>query len=142
MNINVPNLVNAALPNRSGRLVQVDASTPLNHNDPGFLSTNFHKDPPKLYITAESDEFDAETLNEWTAEGFNVEYISMGNGGRDYRMRLRMLSKQDLGPCETFGVVGELMAWLVCHVRVYANTDASLRGRSLDLPRALPQAGP
>lgn len=83
-----------------------------NHNDPNFLSDDFPRNRPKLYFTAESDDFDALTLAEWREEGFDVEYVPMGDvdgddGGEDYVRRLDRLGKRNLGPCETFGIVGE-----------------------------------
>lgn len=108
MEINLPGIVNAAMPNRGNGNIGIISSSGggLNHNDPGFLSSDFPQSPPKLYITAESDEFDLLTLSEWRDEGFNVEYISMGNGGNEYRSRLESLSKANWGPCETYGIIG------------------------------------
>lgn len=107
MEINIPNIFDAAMPDRGNRNVGIISSNlGPNHNDPGFLSTEFPHSPPKLYITAEDNEFDLLTLNEWRNEGFNVEYIPMGNGGNEYRMNLESLSRSNLGPCETYGIVG------------------------------------
>lgn len=110
MEINLPGIVDAAMPNRGNRNVGIISSNSgLNHNDPGFLSSDFPQSPPKLYITAESDEFDLLTLNEWRDEGFNVEYVPMGNGGVEYKMKLESLSRANLGPCETYGIIGMLL---------------------------------
>ena len=46
-----------------------------NANTTGFLSNNFPHNPPRLYITAESDDFDDLTLQEWQDEGFDVGYV-------------------------------------------------------------------
>jgi hypothetical protein len=109
MEINFPNLVNAALPDRDkkGRnAIILSNNMSSNHNEQGFLSSNFPRSPPKLYITAESDDFDDLTLRAWRDEGFNVEYLSLGAGGAEYRARLASLRTQaDLGPCETYGIV-------------------------------------
>jgi len=109
MNINVPNVVNAALgDDAKGRNVQIlsDNMTGNNRNDPGFLSKDFPRSPPRLYFTAESEDFDQVTLAEWRDEGFNVGYLPMGDDLDDYRRRLETLSRRGLGPCETFGIVG------------------------------------
>lgn len=87
---------------------------PINHNDPNFLSDEFPRNPPKLYFTAESDDFDAATLVEWRDEGFRVEYVPMGDGGDEYVRRLDRLGKKNLEPCETFGIIGEFACLLVC----------------------------
>ncbi|XXG95187.1 Carboxylic acid transporter [Hypoxylon texense] len=124
MEINLPGIINAAMPNRGNRNVGIISSNGgLNHNDPGFLSSDFPQSPPKLYITAESEDFDLLTLNEWKDEGFNVEYVPMGNGGNEYRMKLDSLSRADLGPCETFGIVayGDAASFCLEHFHILDN---------------------
>lgn len=108
MEVNVPGFnVNAVLPERTkGKNVAILSQNSTNHNDPNFLSDSFPRNAPKLYLTAESDTFDSVTLAEWRDEGFEVEYIPMGNGGDDYVEKLERLAKKKLGPCETFGIVG------------------------------------
>ena len=109
MNINVPNIVNAALgddaKNRNVRVISDNMHRGI-QNDPGFLSKDFPRGSPKLYFTAESDDFDELTLAEWRDEGFDVEYVPMRDDLDDYRRRLEGLSRKRLGPCETFGIVG------------------------------------
>lgn len=51
-------------------------------NSNGWLS--FNHSTPTLYITAEDDDFDEETLRAWSQEGFNVKYLPMGAGGKTY----------------------------------------------------------
>lgn len=111
--INVPgfNLGNTSitLPERARgkNAVVLSHNTSTNHNDPNFLSDEFPRNQPKLYFTAESDDFDALTLAEWRDEGFQVEYVPMGDGGDEYVRKLERLAKRNLAPCETFGIVGE-----------------------------------
>lgn len=76
-----------------------------NANTTGFLSNNFPHGAPKLFLTAESDDFDDVTVHEWQNEGFNTEYLSMGDGGKKYTQRLDSL-KNGLGVGETFAIVG------------------------------------
>jgi hypothetical protein len=78
-----------------------------NANTNGFLSNDFPHPPPRLYFTAEDDDFDDETLQEWREEGFNVAYVPMGRGGKEYAGRLDGLSRAGLGVGETFGIVGK-----------------------------------
>lgn len=145
MNINVPNFVNTALPERSkGKNVAILSQNGPNHNDPGFLSDNFPRDPPKLYITAESDDFDVLTLGEWRDEGFSVEYIPMGNGGDEYLRKLERLAKRNLGPCETFGIIGESCLLLELYVvataggiHVITEADILPRQRTEMLPHSV-----
>jgi hypothetical protein len=52
--------------------VIVQIKSEINMNDPrginrGFLS--FNKSPPKIYITAEDDDFDETTIQHWQDEG-------------------------------------------------------------------------
>ncbi|KAI1775822.1 NTF2-like protein [Hypoxylon cercidicola] len=124
MEINLPGIVNAAMPNRGNWNVGIISSNSgPNHNDPGFLSSDFPRSPPKLYITAESDEFDLLTINEWRDEGFNVEYVPMGDGGKEYRTKLDSLSRANLGPCETFGIVayGDAASYCLEHFHILDN---------------------
>ncbi|KAK0729671.1 hypothetical protein B0H67DRAFT_547774 [Lasiosphaeris hirsuta] len=125
---NVSDLVRAALPNKSRNknigILKDNWTGAMNHNDPGFLSDDFPRSPPKLYITAESDEFDAATLAAWRAEGFQVEYLAMHANPDAYRRTLRTLHrKSKLGPCETFGIVayGDAASLCLEHFHVLDN---------------------
>ncbi|KAI0016093.1 hypothetical protein F4780DRAFT_713656 [Xylariomycetidae sp. FL0641] len=123
MEVNLPGLVDAAFPNRGNHshvrvLSHNDGGSgsgssssgagtirlgSVNRNDPAFLSDAFPRGQPKLYVTAESDDFDALTLREWRDEGFDVEYLAMGPG---YEAKLGSLGRAaNLGPCETYGIV-------------------------------------
>ncbi|XDG09815.1 hypothetical protein ABKA04_009430 [Annulohypoxylon sp. FPYF3050] len=124
MEINLPGIIDAAMPNRGDRNIGIISSNnSLNHNDPGFLSNDFPHSPPKLYITAESDDFDLVTVSEWRDEGFNVEYIAMGDGGNEYRTKIESLSRANLGPCETFGIVayGDAASFCLEHFHILDN---------------------
>lgn len=109
MNINIPNLIKAAVPESEGRNVQIlnDNMTGNNYRGQNFLSSGFPSNPPKLYVTGDSDEFDQLTLAEWREEGFDVEYISMESCGDGYLRKIKSLSKENLGPCEKFGIIGK-----------------------------------
>lgn len=81
-----------------------------NANTNGFLSNDFPHNPPRLYFTAETDDFDELTLQEWRDEGFNVEYVPLKDGGKEYGNRLERLSHVGLGVGETFAIVGRSWA--------------------------------
>jgi hypothetical protein len=130
MEINFPNLVNAALPDRhkhgSHNAVILSSNMGPNHNERGFLSKDFPRSPHKLYITAEGDEFDQATLNAWREEGFDVTYLALGDGETDsqFKGRLSMLGKSSgLGPCETYGIIafGDAAAICLEHFHVMDN---------------------
>ncbi|KAH6892637.1 hypothetical protein B0T10DRAFT_547331 [Thelonectria olida] len=125
MNINVPNLIKSAVPESEGRNVQILSDNTSNHRDQNFLSGDFPRSPPKLYITGESDDFDETTIAEWRDEGFDVEYISMESCGDGYLRRIRSLSKGDLGPCEKFGIIAYDDAAATCleHFHVLDNNS-------------------
>lgn len=127
MNITVPGILDAAIPkpgasNRNVAILANNMNGP-NHNDPGFLSDDFPRSPPKIYITSEDDEFNPTIINEWRAEGFNVDYLPMGAGGNEYKIKLDGLRKVGLGPCETFGIVayGEAASQCLEHFHVMDN---------------------
>lgn len=109
MDVNIPEIIKAAVPESKGRNVQVlsDNMTGNNYRDQNFLSDDFPRSPPKLYITGDTDDFDELTLSEWRDEGFNVEYISKESHGEGYLGKIKSLSRGNIGPCEKFGIVGE-----------------------------------
>ncbi|KAI2633567.1 NTF2-like protein [Hypomontagnella submonticulosa] len=112
------------MPDRGDRNVGIiSSSSGPGHNDPGFLSNDFPRSPPKLYITSEDEEFDLVTLAEWRDEGFEVEYVPMGAGGNEYKMKIESLSRAKLGPCETFGIVayGDAAAFCLEHFHIMDN---------------------
>ncbi len=142
MNVDIPNLIKAAVPESEGRNARIMSSNGPNHRDPGFLSKDFPRSPPKLYLTAESDEFDELTLAEWRDEGFDVQYISIGSGGDGYQEKLRALSRKKLGPCEAFGIIGRRRRKPNPQaLKRSLLTPNSIWRRSSPLPRALPRHG-
>lgn len=103
------NVINTAVRNPGERNAVLISQHGPNYRDPGFLSEDFRRTfhgSPKLYVTAESDDFDAGTLAQWRNAGFTVEYLPMGEGGKAYRRQLEHLFRKPLEPCETFGIVG------------------------------------
>lgn len=70
----------------------------------GWLS--FKHSTPVLYITAEDEEFDDETLHAWRDEGFIVKYIPMGKGGKQYVQTLYKLG-DNMGIGERYAIVGK-----------------------------------
>ncbi|KAF2757017.1 hypothetical protein EJ05DRAFT_477241 [Pseudovirgaria hyperparasitica] len=71
-------------------------------NQSGWLS--FNSSSPRLYITSEDVEFDLSVLEAWKKEGFMVEYLPMGNGGRAYREKLESLGR-GLGVGEKYAII-------------------------------------
>jgi hypothetical protein len=69
----------------------------------GWLS--FSHSTPILYITAEDEEFDIETMEAWRDEGFTVKYLPLGKGGKQYVQTLYKLGDA-CGIGERFAIVG------------------------------------
>lgn len=108
MNINVPHLIKSAVPESEGRNVQIISQNGPNHRDPNFLSDDFPRSPGKLYITAETDDFDPATIEDWRNEGFEVEYFSIESCKKyGYIDKIKSLSKEKMGPCDKFGIIGK-----------------------------------
>jgi hypothetical protein len=70
----------------------------------GWLS--FRSSTPVLYITAEDEEFDIETIKAWRDEGFIVEYIPFNRGGKQYVQTLHKLGDK-MGIGERYAIVGK-----------------------------------
>lgn len=123
-------IIKSNVPEAEGRNVRVLSQNGSNlaggggiHRDANFLSNDFPRGPPKLYVTAEEDDFDAAHQQAWRDEGFDVEYFSMAEcKGREggYLQKLRDLSSEKMGPCEKFGIVafGDAAAWCLEHYHV------------------------
>ena len=62
---------------------------------------------PRLVITAERDDFDQISLQNWRAEGFEVSYLPFTGSRKDYVYSLQHLADPlELG--ENFAIVGLL----------------------------------
>lgn len=72
----------------------------------GGLLYNNGDNNARLCITAETGEFDIETIKNWQEEGFDVVYLPLNEGGKDYEARLRSV-KEGLGVGENYGVIGK-----------------------------------
>ncbi|KAI8932717.1 hypothetical protein NX059_010209 [Plenodomus lindquistii] len=77
----------------------------------GWLS--FRSSTPVLYITAEDDEFDLETMKAWRDEGFIVKYLPFGKGGKQYVNTLYKLG-DGMGIGERYAIVAFGDAAAVC----------------------------
>lgn len=149
MNINVPNLINTAfsdrddIRNRNAIIISENSSGP-NHNEQGFLSDAFPRNPRKLFVTAETDDFDTAFLKSLRHEGFSVQYFGLDNDNDDDAYRRRLAGLKDvagLGPCETFAVVAFGEAASLClefwH-RAENNPEFKLAGLVAYYPTRIP----
>ena len=62
--------------------------------------------PPRLYVTADDDEFDGTILQHLREEGFDVSYLPMGSNVKAYKDKLRHLA-DDLELGENYAVIGK-----------------------------------
>lgn len=70
----------------------------------GFLYNN-GANKARVCITAETSDFDSETISNWQDEGFDVIYLPLNGGGKDYEARLKGV-KEGLGVGENYAVIG------------------------------------
>ena len=103
-----------------------DVSVKLNipSGSGGFLSKFNDPKSCRVFVTAETDsgaEFDQVTLRHWREEGFQVEFIPYGQGGKAYANTLKSLDK-NFGLGEHFAVVAFGDAATVCMETFRHNT--------------------
>ncbi|KAI5861506.1 NTF2-like protein [Durotheca rogersii] len=130
MDLHIPGLFGGSAPGRGQWTLEAPASGgAATRNDPGFLSSDFPRAPPRLYVTAESDDFDLAALGDWRGEGFDVEYVPMGPSENAYRETVEALSKKKMGPCETFGIVayGDAASFCLEHFHATAARNPEFR---------------
>ncbi|KAH7109825.1 hypothetical protein B0J11DRAFT_233591 [Dendryphion nanum] len=87
----------------------------------GWLS--FNHTTPVLYVTAEDEDFDVETLRAWRDEGFIVKYIPFGKGGKAYVNTLHHLG-DSMSIGERYAIVAFGDAASVC-LEVYSEPRTS-----------------
>ncbi|TKA61623.1 hypothetical protein B0A55_11340, partial [Friedmanniomyces simplex] len=59
---------------------------------------------PKVYVTADDDDFDTLDIQHLRDEGFDARYLSYGQGGKPYKDTLRHLA-DDLELGENYAIV-------------------------------------
>ena len=83
------------------------ATISINTGNQGFLANSFvqHSNPARLCISAETEDFDTETLLNWQNEGFEIAYVPYGDGGKEYLSRLNPV-KESLGVGDSYAIIG------------------------------------
>lgn len=69
----------------------------------GLLYNNGNNNA-RVCITSETSEFDNQTIQDWQDEGFDVIYIPLNNGGKEYESQLKTV-KEGLGVGENYAVI-------------------------------------
>lgn len=110
----------------------------------GFLYNNA-SGKARLCISAETPDFDTETLRNWRDEGFDVIYVPYDGDQREYVARLKSV-KEGLGVGENYAVLGEFSPFANARVNLGYDVDRtdvitmfSLRRRCLILFGLLPE---
>lgn len=84
----------------------------------GFIYNNANLGTARVCVSAETPDFDTETLRAWADEGFDVVYAPYNNGGKEYEARLKSV-KDGLGVGDNYAVIGEyptLYYSPICHL--------------------------
>jgi hypothetical protein len=77
----------------------------FNQQDPSFFNSLNKSKIVHVIIAADSDDFSEEVTEQWLAEGFNVIYVPLGNGGKDFLARIKSAG-DNTGVGEQYAVVG------------------------------------
>ena len=88
----------------------------------GWLS--FNHSTPTLFVTAEDEDFDVETLRAWRDEGFVVKYVPMGKGGKTYVNTLHHLG-DGMSIGERYAIVGTCTFLVARPVRTFQHAPRS-----------------
>jgi hypothetical protein len=76
-------------------------------NEPFLKHLNVRK-TPHVVVTAEDDDFDVEIIKQLQGEGFNVQYVAMGEEtGNRYAQRLHDIANHMTGVNEYYAIVGK-----------------------------------
>jgi hypothetical protein len=72
------------------------------------MDLNWNKSTPRVWLTAEDDDFDQSTIQHWADEGFEVFYLAYDkHKKKEYRDQLSHIPDK-LGFGEKFAIVGSL----------------------------------
>ncbi|CAI7603003.1 hypothetical protein N7533_000302 [Penicillium manginii] len=69
----------------------------------GLLYNNGNNNA-RVCITSETNEFDNQTIQDWQEEGFDVVYLPLNGGGKEYESQLKTV-KEGLGVGENYAVI-------------------------------------
>lgn len=75
----------------------------------GLLYNNGNNNA-RVCITSETSEFDNQTIQDWQDEGFDVIYVPLNGGGKEYESQLKTV-KEGLGVGENYAVIGMSLTW-------------------------------
>lgn len=77
----------------------------FNQQDPSFFNSLNKSKIVHVIIAADSDDFSEEVTQQWHDEGFNIIYVPLGNGGKEFLARIKSAG-DNTGVGEQYAVVG------------------------------------
>ena len=77
----------------------------FNQQDKSFFNSLNKSKIVHVIIAADSDDFTEEVTQQWHDEGFNIIYVPLGNGGKDFLARIKSAG-DNTGVGEQYAVVG------------------------------------
>ena len=77
----------------------------FNRQDKDFFNELNQTKTPHVILTAETDDFDEETTQLWRDEGFDIAYVPLLNGGKEYIQRVHTTGDR-FGSAEYYAIVG------------------------------------
>ncbi|KAI4738652.1 dienelactone hydrolase [Aureobasidium sp. EXF-12298] len=92
---------------------------------------------PYIFLTAETDDFDEETIAAWEGEGFVTIYVPYGDGGREYVDRMHAAPDQELGLNDQYAIVAFGDAASTC-LEAYVKSTPRLAALIAYYPSRLP----
>lgn len=86
--------------------VKMSFNTPwFNQQDPSFFNALNKSKVVHIILAGESEDFADEVIKQWQSEGFNVTYVPLGKGGKDFVARIKSAG-ENTGVGEQYAVVG------------------------------------
>lgn len=77
----------------------------FNSQDRNFFNQLNKTKIAHVILTAETEDFDEETTQQWMDEGFDCKYVPFLNGGNEYISRLHAVG-DSFGVSEYYAIVG------------------------------------
>ena len=77
----------------------------FNKQDKSFFNSLNQTKTAHVLLTAETEDFDEETTQQWRDEGFNTAYVPLLNGGDEYINRVHNVGDA-FGVSEYYAIVG------------------------------------
>jgi len=87
------------------RYERINTVLGFNKQDKSFFNSLNQTKTAHVLLTAETEDFDEETTQQWRDEGFNTAYVPLLNGGDEYINRVHATGDA-FGTSEYYAIVG------------------------------------